>query len=255
MNSQRIDRTSGPFTWETYNLYLDAALASGYRFIGFDRMAGNALLPEGPFILLRHDIDYDPSWVFPVSRLEVKKGIQATYFFQTDSKFYRCHSPETRVAIEEVLAQGHWLGLHFDANAIEDDEKILDLVEEAAAELETRFATSIAAVSFHMPTRRPVQHLRLKNNRINTYSPLFFESIEYVSDSNQDWRGKDLLQLVRDGHCRRIQLLIHPIWWRETHTPFHVKIAELAAKLGIPVEDIVTAEQLALLRGDGAMTL
>ncbi|HUQ32922.1 MAG TPA: hypothetical protein VM095_12455, partial [Pyrinomonadaceae bacterium] len=46
----------------------------------------------------------------------------------------------------------------------------------------------------------------------------------------------------------RIQLLTHPIWWRETYTPLYTKIEELAVKLGITVDDILTGDQRALIR-------
>jgi hypothetical protein len=235
-----------PFTWKAYDLCLSAALEAGYRFTNFASLAGNASLPDEPFVLLRHDIDYDPVWVPPISTLEATKGIQSTYFFQTDSPFYQLENSETLAVIQQALQQGHGLGLHFDANQIEDDKQIIERVDEAARELESRFQTSIPAVSFHMPGYRNIKHLRLKNNRINTYGPLFFENIEYVSDSNQNWRGKDILQIFRERRSERIQLLTHPIWWRESYKPFHAKIEELAAKLDIRVDDILTSEQRAL---------
>ncbi|HEX8749202.1 MAG TPA: hypothetical protein VF717_18645 [Pyrinomonadaceae bacterium] len=245
--SERIEKVE-PFTWKTYEACLSAALESGYSFIGFERTAEGGTLPDAPFILLRHDIDYDPSRVLPISTMEADKGIRATYFFQADSPFYRLDDPSTLSVIREVLKQGHNLGLHFDANSIEDDGEIVEAVERTAREMESRFETSITAVSFHMPGYRNIKHLRLRNNRINTYSPVFFEKIEYVSDSNQNWRGKDLLQILRTRQYERIQVLTHPIWWRETYSSLYVKIEELAAKLGITVDDILTDDQRALIR-------
>jgi hypothetical protein len=239
---------AAPFTWQAYDACLSAALQSGYRFIGFADLREDAQLPDAPFVLLRHDIDYDPSWVLPISTMEAEKAIRATYFFQIDSPFYQLDAPGTLAAIQDVIDQGHYLGLHFDANQIEEDAEIVERVEHAASQLESRFKTSIAAVSFHMPGYRNIKHLRLKNKRVNTYAPIFFEQIEYVSDSNQNWRGKDLLQIFRTRQSERLQVLTHPIWWRETYKPLFAKIEELAAKLGITVDDILTDDQRALIR-------
>lgn len=236
-----------PFTWQMYEFYLRAALDSGYQFLGFDALRGAENLPTFPFVLLRHDIDYDPSWALPISKIEAENHIQATYFFQVDSPFYKLDCGDTISVVEKILGQGHWLGLHFDANQIKDDAVIAEALERTAAFLEAKFRTSIAAASFHMPTYRPVKHLHLKNHRINTYSPLFFEKIQYFSDSNQDWRGKDIYKTLREKECPRIQLLIHPIWWRATYSPFQVKLNELAQKLNIPISSLLTREQLDLL--------
>ena len=81
------------------------------------------------------------------------------------------------------------MGLHFDATRIPEDNDVVERVERMADELEGRFGWPLQR-SFHMPTYRPVKHLKLGNNRINAYGPLFFEKIENMSDSNQDWRGK-----------------------------------------------------------------
>jgi len=236
-----------PFTWKTYELYLRTAHESGYKFLGFDTLQGNVALPEYPFILLRHDIDYDPVWALPISKREAENHIRATYFFQVDSPFYKLDCAETISVIEEILRQGHWLGVHFDANQMIGDAEVVEALERTVALFEKKFSTRIAAASFHMPTYRPVKHLRLKNQRINTYSSLFFEQIHYVSDSNQDWRGQDILKVLSQKDFLQIQFLVHPIWWRETYSPFYDKLEELAKKLNIPIDSILTREQRDLL--------
>jgi hypothetical protein len=138
--------------------------------------------------------------------------------------------------------------LHFDATALADDAVVVDAVEHAATKLERTFGVIVPAVSFHMPTRRPVSHLLLGGGRINTYGPRFFQELEYVSDSNQDWRGKDLGRVLTEQHPRALQVLTHPIWWRERYTPFEAVLRELAGRLGLDLErDILTTEQRVLL--------
>lgn len=236
-----------PFTWKAYSFYLDTALTSGYRFVGYDGITEKVCSPDDPFIILRHDIDYDPCWVLPVSNLESERSIKATYFFQTDSPFYNFDSRETVSVVQAVLKQGHWMGLHFDANRFQDDGMAIDMIDQICVTLEKRFDCSVAAVSFHMPTYRPVGHLILPKNRINTCSSVFSKTIEYISDSNMNWRQKDIYRILRARRYQHIQVLTHPFWWREQYQPLHTKIEELARKTGLSVDDILTPEQMALL--------
>src|SRR5439155_9983657 len=121
-------------------------------------------------------------------------------------------------------------------------------VEQAALDLEASFAAPVHAVSFHMPTHRPVRHLTPRNGRLNTYAPLFFDRIAYVSDSNQNWRGKDLAAVLTRERPAALQLLTHPVWWRPRFTAMLTVLRELADRLGLDLEtDILTPEQRALL--------
>jgi hypothetical protein len=245
--------TGEPFTRRAYAAYLDLALANGYSFESFSRLPELLQRDERTVCFLRHDIDYDPGCVPPISAIEAERGVRATYFFQTACPFYRADDDKVATVIRDVLRAGHWLGLHFDATKTPDDERVLDEVDAAAAELESRFGAPVRAVSFHMPTHRPVRHLRLRGERINTYAPAFFDHVEYVSDSNQNWRGKDLGRILSEARPRLLQVLTHPVWWRDTYTPFLMLLEELAGRLGMDVGgDILTPEQRALLSNPAA---
>ena len=232
-----------PFTWAYYDACLSAARASNYRFIGFSEVGDASRLPSDPFLLLRHDIDYDPELAGPLASREAQQAVRATYFFQSDSRFYDLASPRVVAIVRRILDEGHWLGLHFDANNIQDDETIIRQVETVAQAMEARFQRPVEAVSFHMPTYRPISHLRLRKRRVNAYGPVFFGPIEYVSDSNQDFRGKDLLAILRAGALPRLQLLIHPFWWRPEFSSLITKMEALASKLDLSLGELLTAEQ------------
>lgn len=239
--------TARPFTWEYYDACLAAVRASGYRVIGFSEVGDDSRLAVEPFVLLRHDIDYDPEFAGILASREAKQGIRATYFFQRDSRFYDLFSPGVVAIVRRILDEGHWLGLHFDANDIDDDATILRQVDSVAEGLEGRFQHPVDAVSFHMPTYRPIGHLRLGRGRVNAYGPMFFGAIEYVSDSNQDFRGKQLLAMLQSGAPRRLQILIHPFWWRQEYSPLITKMEALASRLGLSLSQLLTPEQLALI--------
>ena len=230
-----------PFTWGAYGRLLDLALAAGYAFTTFDRLGEPG---PGRRLWLRHDIDYDLAAVGPVADIEARCGARATYFFQTHCLFYDVGTAEGRRVVRDVLARGHALGLHFDATQVPGDADVLAGVESAASWLEDTFGQRVAAVSFHMPTHRPVRHLVLRGGRVNTYAPLFFDRVAYVSDSNQDWRGKDLEDVLANQRPPALQVLTHPEWWRARFTPMLTILHELAARLGLDVErDILTPEQ------------
>ncbi len=230
------------FTWRAYEQILDTCINNDYCFINFNENVSN-----GSYIMLRHDIDYDPDHALPISKLEWEKGIKASYFFQIDSPYYQFNSLNTSTIIEQLLLQGHWLGLHFDANKFNDDNEIIDRIEKNAQYLENKFGTKISAVSFHMPgCPKEVRNIELASNRINTYSSQFFKEIEYISDSNQNWR-KNIYKIFQERQCDKIQLLTHPMWWRENYKSLYCIIEELADKCGISVSDILTTDQWALI--------
>ena len=244
-----------PFTWAYYDACLAAARSAEYRFIGFSDLRDGSREPGEPFVLLRHDIDYDPEFAGLLASREEQQSVRATYFFQADSRFYDLTSPVVVAIVRRILHQGHWLGVHFDANGIEDDATVIQRVQSIAEELEARFQRSVDAVSFHMPTYRSIGHLRLGGGRVNTYGPVFFGPIEYASDSNQDFRGKDILSMLRAGTVRRLQLLIHPFWWREEYSPLITKMEALGSRLGVSLGQLLTAEQWAAIGRPRVMDL
>lgn len=234
---------SEPFSWGQYAGYLDLAGECGYRFAGFDEVETS----RGRVIYLRHDIDFALRWVPPMAELEHEHGVRSTYCFLLDSQNYASETAEFDATVARTLELGHWLGLHFDATGIADDDVVVERVVSAAAALERRFGTELTAVSFHMPTRRPVTQIELPAPLVNTYGPRFFTEIGYASDSNQHWRGTDFEQMLRSGEHERIQLLIHPMWWRADYMPMLAKLEELAAEIGMPIGDLLTDEQQALI--------
>ena len=197
-------------------------------------------LPERA-LLLRHDIDDRPRWIEPMSRIEAEQGKVATYCLQVRTPFYALDDEADR-AVAALLDDGHELGLHFDSSRMASDDEVLEGVEREATLLEQRYDTPIRVVSFHMPGVRPVGHLDL-GDRVNTYAPRFFTEISYLSDSNQNWRGKDPEHELRTAG--RIQFLTHPTLW--SGRPLREILEEQAARLGTSVEDLATDDQKAVL--------
>ena len=198
-------------------------------------------LPERA-LLLRHDIDDRPRWIEPMAAVEAEQGAVATYCLQVRSPFYPLDMEADR-AVATLLDAGHELGLHFDSSDMASDDEVVEGVAREAKLLEARYDTPIRVVSFHMPGVRPVGHLELGDGRINTYAPRFFADIDYLSDSNQDFRGKDPAAELRNAG--RIQFLTHPTLW--SGRPLREILEEQAQRLGTTVDALATDDQKAVL--------
>ena len=97
-----------PFTRSAYAGYLEQALGAGYVFESFAVVQDPEGLPPHRFILLRHDIDYDPAAVPPIRRLESERGVRATYFFQRRCPFYSLDDPTARQVVSSEPYQEQW---------------------------------------------------------------------------------------------------------------------------------------------------
>ena len=82
------------FTHTSYREFLRVLARNGYLFAPF----GDAeiLLESGnrPFILLRHDIDFDLEAAARMARIEQEEGLRATYFFLIRTLHYNLFSRE-----------------------------------------------------------------------------------------------------------------------------------------------------------------
>lgn len=197
-------------------------------------------LPERA-LLLRHDIDDRPCWIEPMARVEAERGAVSTYCLQVGSRFYGLDDEADR-AVATLLACGHELGLHFDSSRTASDDEVVEGVFREARVLEQRYDVPVRVVSFHMPGVRPVGHLDVAP-LVNTYAPRFFADIAYLSDSNQNWRGKDPEAELRAAD--RIQFLTHPTLW--SGRPLRAILEEQARRLGTTVEELATDDQKAVM--------
>jgi hypothetical protein len=202
-------------------------------------------LPERA-LLLRHDIDDRPRWIEPMAAVEAEQDAVATYCLQVRSPFYPLDMEADR-AVAALLDHGHELGLHFDSSGMASDDEVIEAVAREAEQLEQRYDTPIRVVSFHMPGVRPVGHLELGEHRINTYAPRFFREIGYLSDSNQNFRGKDPETELRTA--RRLQFLTHPTLW--SGRSLREILEEQATRLGTTVDALATEDQKLVLEQQG----
>ena len=201
------------FTESEYLAFLKAA-KQHWCFAGYSEYQTNA-----PTILLRHDIDISVHRAYTLSKIEAAESISATYFIMLHGVFYNPLEKETASIIKEILAMGHFLGLHFDpefyGTAIFDKVNLCNRLQFEKNILETIFDTKITAFSWHNPT--VCNMLSVTDSQlagmINTYGSEVTSKYSYVSDSNGIWRHRSLKSAINEKTDRFLQILTHPEWW------------------------------------------
>jgi RimJ/RimL family protein N-acetyltransferase len=218
--------TSGAtgFTEADFRTLIEALKRGGYRFASY----GDAL--PGRHVLWRHDIDMSVHRAAALASIEAEAGVKATYFFNPRSMCYNLLEPAVADRTRAIIAAGHDIGLHFDAEAFGGQTPggaawtRADVERAVATErqlLETIIGRPVAAVSWHNPDMSNV--LEFGDDHFaglhNAYSQKLRTGYTYASDSNGHWRFKPMLQVIEEGH-ERLHLLTHPEWW--TRAPMTV---------------------------------
>lgn len=208
------------FTHAGYRDLLSRLLAAGYIPAAFED--AEQLLAEGvAFVLLRHDIDLDLSYALTMARIEAELGIFSTWFVLVRTEHYNVFSAMGSSIVEEILALGHRLGLHFDCAAYPGatmEEMNAGCAREAGL-LEDWFGVSIPITSIHRPPPFLVgSDNTLTAPRLHTYMPLFSRQIHYLADSRGLWRFGEPLDSPAFLDGKPLHLLVHPIWWRSEET-------------------------------------
>src|ERR1043166_4761966 len=98
---------------QLYMDFLNKAKLRGYAFVHFaDFLPGHKPVPA-PYIVLRHDIDFAPSYSLEMAELEHREGISSTFFVLVDGQFYNPLESEIIRCLRGIRALGHEIGLHF----------------------------------------------------------------------------------------------------------------------------------------------
>jgi hypothetical protein len=199
------------FTAAGYAALLAAFQARGYETRGYDNAE-----PARRHLVLRHDLDMSLEAALPIAAIEAEAGVRATYFVLLRTEMYNIQSPASARALAAIAGQRHEIGLHFDAALYADDDRALEAAAEAeCAVLEQILGRPVAAISFHRPAPRLRGRAGRLAGRRHAYEPRFFSEMGYCSDSRGAWHHGGPLDHPAVAAGRALQLLIHPIWWRD----------------------------------------
>lgn len=208
------------FSFNHYRDIMKSINNNGYKAVTFYEEY------DSKQVLVRHDVDIDLDAALEMAKIENEENIRATYYIWINSPFYNVFEKRYSNIIREILSLGHDIGLHFDETAYEIscEEDILKLIEKECEVLNLYFQIDIKSVSFHRPSKYVLENDLELGKYVNTYSKKFFKEYKYISDSNGIWREGCACNLFNENKEERVQLLTHPIWWKEKHVDGDVRL-------------------------------
>jgi hypothetical protein len=138
------------------------------------------------------------------------------------SRLYDVSRADSRRILQEILAMGHEVGVHFDCpEELRQDQGQIDALESPILEdcrcLEDILGTAVSSISFHRPIAWLLRGPLMIGGKVSAYASAFMDW--YLSDSKGNWRAGEPLAALADGEHDVLQLLTHPIWWGDEHQP------------------------------------
>lgn len=187
---------------------------------------------QNQFLIMRHDVDFSPEHALAMAEIEKRCGVQSTYFIHFHNEFYNAFDFESLEYMQKILALGHQIGLHFDANYYQIQTET-DLIKWLGFEkniLENLLNVPVEVFSFHNPDKL-TQGFEAERyaGMVNTYSTYFKTEVSYCSDSNGFWAYRKLADVLQDKDISRLQVLLHPGWWTTAEMAPREKVYHMTA--------------------------
>jgi len=157
----------------SYNKYIEYMLPFRESLTGY----GDAI-DCNEFVILRHDVEFDPVRALEMAKIEHKFEIKSTYFFQVSSDAYNLSSVKNRKILSEIERLGHTIGLHLYVSHLDSYQKLIfeEELNRQSSILGTSISGDVKCFSVHRP--RP-WFLEIRKDFfggiINAYGPSFFE--------------------------------------------------------------------------------
>ena len=197
------------FSLKGYGRLLDHLASHGYEMIRFCDLPARS--HDTARCLLRHDIDVSTDFAVRMAEFEAARQIRSTYFAMLRSPLYNALSRACTDDLRRIVALGHEVGLHFDgAYDPMQAASVETRIERELALLAEMTGTPVSAFSLHQPSEALLTRSIAVPGAVNAYT-LDREGWQYVSDSNRDWRGRDVLGII--SQRQPLQILLHPMWW------------------------------------------
>lgn len=216
------------YTYSSYENLIETLICNGYKPIRFCDVSDEIRQPA----IIRHDVDMDLQKAERMADLENRIGIRSTYFVLLSSEYYNIFSSKNMKSIQNILNCEHEIGLHFDIATYKNDLSLVDLKEKIGCEkslMEKNFGIEIKSLSWHIPRKdllgKHLEFLDELGGVLNAYDPYFYNGFKYVSDSMMRWR-EPLLEYVKEKKYNKLQILTHPIWYRNEQDMTAIEILE-----------------------------
>lgn len=210
------------FSWAGYRTLIQRFLDVGYEARLF-----HELDPAKAHLVLRHDIDFSLAAALDIARIEADLGIRSHFYVLLRTEFYNLTGPIDWDRLLTIAELGHDVGLHFDASQYDQEMAVLETAAVRECEmLEAILGREVTSISFHRPAKNLQGLARRFARRSHAYEPRFFSDIAYVADSQGLFRYGHPLDEPAFANRKAIQLLTHPIWWREVEVPDRMAILD-----------------------------
>jgi hypothetical protein len=208
------------FTEDAYRQLVRAARAR-YRFLAF----GDAAAAEAG-VLWRHDIDVSVHRALALARIEHDEQARATYFVYLHSRFYNALEDAIVERLQQIVALGHDLGIHFDSRFTPAGMSAADAIAAERDVLARATGAEVGALSFHDPDVPGVSVSEADRvaGLVNAYGAGIRSRFAYGSDSNGYWRFTPLADVIASAGPR-LQVLTHPEWWVPEPMPPRARVA------------------------------
>lgn len=208
-----MDKRIPTFSRHGYVQVLKNAKDLGYQLIRFDQRKEFEQI-NGQFCLMRHDIDTSLKCALEMAEIEYSNSVKSTFFFMLRSPAYNLFSRYAFNVLKDIKAMGHEIALHFDAaHPAVDENKIVEEVKNELNILSSLVDSPISTVSFHQPSAFILKGDLVIPSVVNTYNKEQMTGWYYCSDSNRIWKDHNAYSVFDIGKYKKIQILIHPIWW------------------------------------------
>ena len=198
---------SFPFSPAGYGQLLGHLAKHHYETVTFTQLPRVA---EAGSCVLRHDVDASLDMARRLAEVEAEHGVRSTYFVMLRSPLYNVLSRQGGADVRRLIALGHEVGLHFDSRDGNQDDDVPALIARDLAAISEVTGTSAGAFSFHQPTPELIARRVAVPGAENAYT-LEERGYRYASDSNRNWRGSNIAEIIEQR--QPIQILLHPMWW------------------------------------------
>ncbi len=200
------------FTLDSYRVLLELLGRDNQnlRFVDLEREA------EPPrYFILRHDVDFCLQTALEMAQLEAHLGVRATYFILLGSPAYNMFSSPENTIPARLVDLGHEVGLHYDPRIQSAVIPPLEWLRMEADVLSRMAGAKVRTIAIHDPSLNAGDPFLKGTEFTNAYEARFTEKIRYFSDSCGAWRDAAVESLSARPIPDRLQILIHPFFWRK----------------------------------------
>lgn len=222
------------FTFELLEELLAAILRNNYQFITYRDYVERKDI-AGKTVILRHDIDAQPSKALRAAQLEEKYGIKGTYYIRCTRQVYNIP------VLEKIVQAGHEIGYHYE-NLSKSNGNVSAAISSFEKHLQSlRTLYPVCTICMHgsplsrFDNRALWQHFDYRDYGIlaELYIDTDFTDIWYATDTGRGWNSKynirdkvksrftipvkDTFDLIRLFNTQslpeQIMITIHPQRW------------------------------------------